>query len=105
MHKTHTIVATHDRRVCLSVCLTLSQSVTQVCSASLCKNGLTDRDPIWVNTLWGPGNIVLDEGPDPSIARGRGNLEKFRLLCTPTYLRNGEDRELKFCTHVEGWRP
>jgi len=24
----------------------------------LCKNGLTDEDPVWVNSVGGPGNIV-----------------------------------------------
>jgi len=30
-----------------------------------CTNGWTDRDTIWLRTQVGPGNHVLDGGPDP----------------------------------------
>ena len=30
-----------------------------------CKNGCTDRAAVWVEDLGGPGNLVLDRGPDP----------------------------------------
>jgi len=30
-----------------------------------CKNGCTDRAAVWVEDLDGPGNHVLDWGPDP----------------------------------------
>jgi len=36
--------------VCPSVCL----SVTRLSSASLCKNGWTDQDPVWGEHSWGP---------------------------------------------------
>ena len=55
--------------VCRSVSLSLS-----VCHTSEpCKNGLTDRDAVWVEDLGGPGNHVLDG--DPDAAMGMGNFE------------------------------
>jgi len=43
--------------VCLSVNL-------PVCYAPApCKNGQTDRDPVWSRDSWGPRNTVLDGGP------------------------------------------
>ena len=45
--------------VCLSVC----QSVCH--TSEPCKNGCTDRAAFWVEDLGGPGNHILDGGPDP----------------------------------------
>jgi len=39
---------------CQSVCHTSEQ----------CKNSCTDRDAVWLRTWVGPGNHVLDGGPD-----------------------------------------
>jgi len=49
MHVMQTIV-TDDRGVCLSVCQSARQSVTQL-MASLCKNGWTDQDAAWGKLL------------------------------------------------------
>jgi len=36
-----------------------------------CKNGRTDRAAFWVEDLGGPGNHVLDGGPDAPMGRGK----------------------------------
>jgi len=47
--------------VCRSVCH----------SSEPCKNGCTDRAAFWIEDLGGPGNHVLDGGPDPPMGRGK----------------------------------
>jgi len=33
------------------------------------KNGCTDRDAVWLKIRVGPGNHVLDGGPDPNASK------------------------------------
>ena len=59
--------------VCRSVCH----------NSEPCKNGCTDRAAAWVEDLGGPGNHVLDGGPDPpregTIWRGKDRrIVKYR---------------------------
>ena len=54
--------------VCLSVCLSVTL-VNRAKMAELIEMPFELR--IWV----GPGNHVLDGGPDPRMGRGRGNFE------------------------------
>jgi len=53
-----------------------SVSVSQsVCHVPVpCKNGWTDRRPVWVRDFWGQRNIVLDGGPSPFRGGQRGNV-------------------------------
>jgi len=47
----------------LSLCLPVCRSVCH--TSEPCKNGCTNRAAVWVHDLGGPGNHVLDGGPDP----------------------------------------
>jgi len=69
------------RSVGLSVCHT----------SELCKNGCSDRDAVWVETLVGPGNHVLNGGPDPpwegAFFGGEHPIVKYRdstVICAKT---------------------
>jgi len=65
MHGYSLLLQTEYSMVCRSVCH----------SSEPCKNGLTDRDAIWVEDSNGPKENVLDMGSDPSwegaILRGK----------------------------------
>jgi len=52
--------------IAASVC----QSVTRLNSASLCKNGRTDQDPVWGEHFWGP-----KEHSDP---HSKGGVDSIR---------------------------
>jgi len=71
MHEMQSIVA-DGRGVCLSVCPFASLSVTWLCSASLCKNGWTDQDPVWDERSWGPKEHCVRRGSSPPHSEARG---------------------------------
>jgi len=55
--------------VCRSVCLSVGLSVWH--TSQPCKNRYTDRAAVWIEDLGGPGNHVLDGGPDSPMGRGK----------------------------------
>ena len=57
-----------SRSVGLSVCLSVGRSVCQ--TSEPCNNGLPIKMPFELRTRVGPGNHVLDGGPDSPMGRG-----------------------------------
>jgi len=80
-------------------------SVTRLNSASLCKNGWTDRFPVWGEQSRSPCNIVLHGGLN-SPQRGEKWLGNILPTVDPLHISGmAEDRDFKFCTHIERLGP
>jgi len=102
MHEIQTII-TNVRGVCQSVCPSISLSVVRLKSGSLCKNGWTEQDAVWGNTLGGLWNIVLHWGPD--FPHRGGGEPTFQFWDPPRISGMAEAIDLKFCMHIAGRRP
>jgi len=87
--------------ISVSVCL----SVTQLNSASLCKNGWTNQNHVCGDHSWGPWNVVLYGSPDPPTVRG-GELRTIFAHFDPLHISSmAEARDLKFYVLIEGCGP
>jgi len=67
-------IATYDRGVCLSVCL--SRGLTRL----TVQNGWTDQDAVCGEHSWGLWNSVLEGDPDPPQRVGGGVVENWPYL-------------------------